>query len=129
MVVKEHAKSSTGVVHEVIQVSKPGLHTYFTIACDTKNFNLGVDGWWNGWKKTNAAVTCKHCLQGREGHRIRYKLYACKYKTAKGFKTSYMVAQNKTDAGLGLVIQGRIKHTSIHIEITEVKMDKRRFLG
>ena len=127
--IREHAKSQTGMVHEVIQVSKKHFGTYFTIRCNSDNFNLGVDGWYNGWKKTNDAVTCKHCLGNRKPRPIVYKLFKCIFQTKEGEQTRYMVAQDETDAGLGLLLQGRVKHTKLQIDITEVKMDKRRFLG
>ena len=57
------------------------------------------------------------------------KLFKLRYKTRKGWQTGYMIAKNKTDASLGLIIIGRVKHTDIHINVTEVPMNKRMFLG
>jgi hypothetical protein len=59
----------------------------------------------------------------------KYKLFKCSYKTKDGWQIGYMIAKDKTDASLGLIIQGRIKHTDIHMEITEVDMNGRMFLG
>jgi len=58
-----------------------------------------------------------------------FKLFKCVYKTAEGVQTGYMIDTDVTAASLGLILVGRIKHTDIHIEVTEVPMDKRMFLG
>jgi hypothetical protein len=58
----------------------------------------------------------------------KFKLFKCVFQTKKGKCTRYMVAENETDAGLGLLLLGRIKHTHPKIDITEVPMNKRRFL-
>ena len=55
-----NALSSTGKVH---RVSKVG--TRYTLACN-KNFNLGIDGWFLGWMKTDTPITCCHCRYAKD---------------------------------------------------------------
>jgi len=58
-----------------------------------------------------------------------FKLFKLRYKTRKGWQTGYMVDTDEIAASLGLILIGKVKNTDINVDVTEVPMDKRMFLG
>jgi len=118
MIIERHVVSSTGIVHEVVQVSKEGQTTYFTTACHQNDFN--PDDNVHNWKKVNAAVTCKHCLNGKVDKPIRNRLYRGVYETPDGVKMRHIIAQNRAEAVLKLMVIHKIKNTPPNIDVTEV---------
>lgn len=53
------------------------------------------------------------------------KLFEIKFKTRSGEKIKYVVAKNETDAVLGLVIDGKVKHSDITMLVKEVEMSEK----
>jgi hypothetical protein len=51
--------TKNGTTHAVQEISGG-----FALLCN-KKFNLGVDGWFYGWQKTDRPPTCKHCRRER----------------------------------------------------------------
>ena len=53
------------------------------------------------------------------------KLFEIKFKTRSGEKIKYVVAKDETDAVLGLVIDGKVKHSDITVLVKEVEMSEK----
>ena len=53
------------------------------------------------------------------------KLFEIKFKTRSGEKIKYVVAKDETDAVLGLVIDGKVKHSDITMLVKEVEMSEK----
>ena len=53
------------------------------------------------------------------------KLFEIKFKTRSGEKIKYVIAKDETDAVLGLVINGKVKHSDINMFVKEVDMSEK----
>lgn len=53
------------------------------------------------------------------------KLFEIKFKTRSGEKIKYVIAKDETDAVLGLVINGKVKHSDITMLVKEVEMSEK----
>lgn len=53
------------------------------------------------------------------------KLFEIKFKTRSGEKIKYVIAKDETDAVLGLVINGKVKHSDINMLVKEVDMSEK----
>lgn len=53
------------------------------------------------------------------------KLFEVKFKVRGGKKIKYVVAKDETDAVLGLVIDGKVKHSDITMLVKEVDMSEK----
>lgn len=53
------------------------------------------------------------------------KLFEIKFKTRSGEKIKYVIAKDETDAVLGLVINGKVKHSDITVLVKEVEMSEK----
>lgn len=54
----DNVQSLNGKVHKVLRIGKK--NPFFVLACN-KNFNLGIDGFIAGWRRTTQESTCLHC--------------------------------------------------------------------
>lgn len=57
-----------------------------------------------------------------------YKLWKCTLQIKGEEKIRHIVAKDKVDAGLGVVILGKEKRSDRNIKVVEVVMDKRKLL-
>ena len=53
------------------------------------------------------------------------KLFKVRFKTRSGEKIKYVIAKDETDAVLGLVINGKVKHSDITMLVKEVEMSEK----
>ena len=53
------------------------------------------------------------------------KLFKVRFKAKGGYKTKYVIAKDETDAVLGLVIDGKVKHSDITMLVKEVEMSEK----
>lgn len=77
-------------------------------------------------------ITCRRCrkIMGLPVYKPKeFKLFKLRFKTKKGWQTGYTIDTDKTAASLGLILLGKVKHTDIHVDVTELPMNKRMFLG
>ena len=57
------------------------------------------------------------------------KVFECIFKTKEGTQIAHMIAEDEGSAARGLIITAKQKLTSIHVDIKEVDMTERTFLG
>ena len=57
------------------------------------------------------------------------KVFKCTFKTKEGTQTGHIIAEDEGSAARGLIITAKQKLTSISVDIKEVDMTERKFLG
>ena len=57
------------------------------------------------------------------------KVFACVFQTKEGTQMGHIIAEDEGSAARGLILTAKQKLTSIHVDIKEVPMTKRTWLG